>query len=459
MAEKKKTRWMRVRKFFNDIHLWAGLISGLVVIAICFSGTVYVFNTEIREMASPELYHVTPQTNAALTPDEIIAKVSQATGGKVVSIKTYEDPSRSWQVSVRKKEDRKPEGASGREKKTAPLDNITAKEVKGKGAPQGTGGPGGNDSRPDVYLVDPYTGELKGSASEKNNVTEFMSTMFSLHRWLLLDKIEEPIFGELPNRKLGSYISGTCTILFTLGLITGLVIWFPQKIKSWKQGLTVKWDSNWKRINHDLHNSLAFYSFIFLLLMGITGPQWSFPWYREGLQKSLGTYQSQDAPRPEMPKSSIPVFFDGKDFIPLKVTDYLAAADKLLPYKGNCTVTFASDSAAAIGISKSRIGFFAPAAGDKIFLDQYTAEVLSIDIFRDKPFNQRVASSIKALHLGDVYGTFTKILYFIACLIATTLPVTGTIIWINKLRKKRRNRHKKETLFTEKSIEKVVITQ
>ena len=43
---------------------------------------------------------------------------------------------------------------------------------------------------------------------------------------------------------------------------------------------------------------------------------------------------------------------------------------------------------------------------------------------------------IKPLHLGEVYGSFSKILYFIACLLATSLPVTGTIIWLNKLKKK-----------------------
>ncbi|HXS57859.1 MAG TPA: hypothetical protein VN726_17115, partial [Hanamia sp.] len=41
---------------------------------------------------------------------------------------------------------------------------------------------------------------------------------------------------------------------------------------------------------------------------------------------------------------------------------------------------------------------------------------------------------------GSIYGMFTKLLYFFACLIATTLPVTGTIIWINKLKKKKKRK-------------------
>jgi uncharacterized iron-regulated membrane protein len=60
---------------------------------------------------------------------------------------------------------------------------------------------------------------------------------------------------------------------------------------------------------------------------------------------------------------------------------------------------------------------------------------LQHDLFSGKPLNERISASIKAIHVGDVYGKFTKILYFLACLVATTLPVTGTFIWINKLKK------------------------
>src|SRR5690606_4946902 len=103
-----------------------------------------------------------------------------------------------------------------------------------------------------TYYVNPYTGDIVGDSGEETATGTFLGYMFSLHRWLLLDKIEEPIFGELENRKLGSYITGTATILFTLGVITGMIIWFPRKLKNWKQGLKIKWSGSWKRTNHDL---------------------------------------------------------------------------------------------------------------------------------------------------------------------------------------------------------------
>ncbi|WP_316842432.1 PepSY-associated TM helix domain-containing protein [Pedobacter gandavensis] len=443
-----KSAWQKTRKFFNDIHLWIGLGSGIIVILVCLSGTLYVFNTEFKEMANPELYKVNAPAAAKPLPIEsLIKQVKESTGGKVVSIKIPADPNRTYQFMVRMKEGDK----EGKDKAKAGQDKALAgKEGPGREGKAGKGKAGkGKDGkgkagkpeegkRPSAFAVNPYTGEVIGNISEVKGATaSFMKTMFSLHRWLLLDKVEKPIFGELENRKLGSYITGAATILFTLGVITGMVIWFPQRIKSWKQGLKVKWSGSWKRTNHDLHNSLGFYSCIFLFLMGITGPQWSFPWYREALRKSLGTYQPEGFEPPKDPVSTVVA-----GAAPLNLSDYLKKADQVLSYQGDYSISLPKDSASAIAIMKNKTGFFAPAAGDKVLLDQYTGNVLKMEVFSDKPFNERVSGSIKALHLGDVYGMFTKIIYFLACLIATSLPVTGTLIWLNKLKKKRKKKVK-----------------
>lgn len=166
--------------------------------------------------------------------------------------------------------------------------------------------------------------------------------------------------------------------------------------------------------------------------MGITGPQWSFGWYREGLRKSLGVYKPADAPKETELQSILP----NANLVKLKILDYTKSADEQLSYKGDYTITLPSDSLATIKISKHKLGFFAPVASDKLQMDQYSAVVLKKEIFSELPLNERIGGSIKALHIGDVYGLFTKIIYFLACLIATSLPITGTMIWINKMKKK-----------------------
>jgi len=388
----KRSSWPRIRKFFNDVHLWLGLSSGLIVIAVCFSGTVYVWNTELTEASASHLYKVkAPLGQTRIPADSLFQKIKDSSKASITSVMIPESAERTYQFSTRK------EGSSAR--------GVT-------------------------YYVNPYTGDITGNSMEKNGTKEFMSTMFSLHRWLLLDKINK--------RELGSTITGWATIIFTLGCITGLIIWFPQKLKAWKQGLKIKFSGNWKRTNHDLHNTLAFYSLFFLLLMGLTGPQWSFDWYRTGMQKTLGTYKPKEAAKPGDAKKGK----EKKDSVAapslLAMQTYISAADKALPYAGDYTITLPADNASTLMISKNKRGFFAPAAADRLTVDVASGSVKKKDIFRDKPFNERVAGSIKAIHVGNVYGTFTKIIYFLACLVATSLPITGTLIWWNKLKKKRK---------------------
>ncbi len=421
-----KSGWQKIRKLFNDIHLWLGLSSGLIVIAVCFSGTVYVFNTELTEKAAPHLYKVETVAGKQRIPvDSLVEKVKQETGGTIASVTIPAALNRTYQFNVKKKEDSTARGGT-------------------------------------TYMVNPYTGTIVGNSKEKNGTKEFMGTMFSLHRWLLLDKVKKPIINGVENRKLGSWITGFATIIFTLGCITGLIIWFPQKVKYWKQGLKVKWNAGWKRVNHDLHNTLAFYSLIFLLLMGLTGPQWSFEWYRTGLQKTLGTYKPKEQPnqkattepRSERKEDKAEARNDTKLLATarLSVADYIREADKALPYTGNYVITLPADAAAKTMISKTKIGFFAPAAGDRITMDPTNGKIVKLDIFKKKPFNERVAGSIKAIHVGNVYGTFTKILYFLACLIATSLPITGTMIWLNKMKKKKKKEEPVVALTGEEKV-------
>lgn len=406
--------WTKTRKFLNDIHLWIGLASGLIVFAVCLSGTIYVFNNEIREAATPELFKVIPDADGRkIAGSQLITAVEAASGGKVVSVKIPADAGRSWQFSVKK--------------------------VMSESKKSGLKGPDKGRARPTVYYVNPYNSVILGNSGEiKSATVTFMTYMFSLHRWLILDKIEKPIFGDLENRKLGSYITGTATILFTFGVITGMVIWFPRKVRAWKQGFKIKWSGNWKRINHDLHNSLGLYACVFLFLMGITGPQWSFEWYRTGLRKTLGTYKPESTAKTEgksttenWPLTSI----SSGELQKPDLEAYLTAAGKIFNFKGDVMISLPADAEEKVNINKFKAGFFAPVAADRLTLEQFTYKVIKVERFTDMPFNERVSASIKALHVGDIYGMFTKIIYFLACLIATSLPVTGTLIWINKMKK------------------------
>lgn len=395
--------WKPVRKFLNDIHLYAGLTCGLIVIAVCLSGTIYVYNTEIRETADSERYFV-EVSGEKKSLDELKAEVEAELKGEIVSVNVFQSEDRSVQFGV------KTEGVE----------------------------------RPVTYFVNPYSGEILANNSEKTGAEEFMGYMFSLHRWLLLDKIEEPILESKTNMELGRFINGVATLLFLLGVITGIFIWFPQKVKNWKQGLKIKWSGNWKRVNHDLHNTLAFYSLIFLFIMAVTGPFWSYQWYKEGWQKTWDIYQApvqsgnQSKESFEKPAEAIQ-----EKFSIFSLDQVVATGNSKLDYAGNLRISLPSKPGDNISISKSRTGFFAKAGADQLILNPADLEVKESKLFADLPVRQQIGRSVKSLHTGEIFGQFTKFLWFLACMVATSLPITGTLIWWNKHQKKKHSKPKR----------------
>jgi len=402
MEPKKPSTWKSIRNIFDQIHLYAGLISGLVVIAVCLSGTIYVYNTEIREFMDSELYFV-EETGNRQSADELKSTLERSAESHVIGVMWNEESGRSVQFTLKR------EGEEGR----------------------GT-----------TYYVNPYSAEIIGNTADKTQTAEFMGYMFSLHRWLLLDRIETPILESMGNRDLGRFINGVSTLLFLLGVITGIVIWIPNKVKSWKQGLKIKWSANWKRVNHDIHNTLAFYSLIFLFIMAATGPFWSYTWYREGWQKTWDTYQEpaskgenaeklKDEATPDLTSR-----VEEGNLAILSLEDIFAKANKELPYDGNIRVSLPTKASEPISVSKYRTGFFARAGSDQLTLSSADLSVTEANLFSDLPFRQQIGRSVKSLHVGDIFGQFSKFLWFVACLIASSLPITGTLIWWNKRKKK-----------------------
>ena len=390
--------WKSIRQFLNDIHLYAGLTCGLIVIAVCMTGTIYVYNTEIREFFDSERYFVEKE-GKVIPLDELKSTLETQYSSQVVGFQVFGQEGRTLQFSLKK--------------------------------------PGEENSI--TYFVNPYSGEVVADNANKTPTETFMGYLFSTHRWLLLDKVETPILDSMSNQDLGRLINGIATSLFLLGVLTGIFLWLPKKAKNWKQGLTVKWSGNWKRINHDLHNTLAFYSLIALFIMAVTGPFWSFGWYKTGWQKTWDTYQApKEEPKANSAQETEPI----QDSLPqptapvVSLDELLAMANQQLPYQGNVRFTLPEDAEGDIGVSKSRIGFFARAGADQLKVIPATLEVKETILFGELPVRQQIGKSVKALHTGEIFGQLTKFLWFIACAVATSLPITGTLIWWNKRSKK-----------------------
>lgn len=379
------------RKLINDLHLWLGIGSGIILFIVCISGCILAFETELVLLFDKKDHY--SKKEAKPIPFETLIRTLERNGAVVKEFIFYEEEKRNHQFILLNKEGLK----SGKRKSL----------------------------RGELVSVNPYTGE---KIIAKNKAKNFLHVVEEVHRFLLL------------NKKVGRPIVGISTIIFVFMCFSGLILWFPKKLKKfkkwkvWKQGFTIKTKTNWKRVNYDIHNTLGFYALIPLLLMGLSGLLWSFTWYHDGLEKVLGD---------KLGKSR----FDKT--ISLKETDstqhkvatidfstLLKKTDSILPYKAKVTrVTLPLEVSKSIMIRTKSNGFLAYDAADKLQFNPYTNELISIALFENEVIGSKTASLIRGIHVGNFMGLITKIIYFICCLIATSLPVTGVIIWINKMKK------------------------
>ena len=86
----------------------------------------------------------------------------------------------------------------------------------------------------------------------------------------------------------------------------------------------------------------------------------------------------------------------------------------------------------------SRPGAVTENVTDEVYLDQYSGRVISGQTYAQRPLGQRIRGLFKPVHTGALWGWPTKILALIISLLGATFPVTGTIMWLNRLRKNRK---------------------
>ena len=99
-----------------------------------------------------------------------------------------------------------------------------------------------------------------------------------LSRWTSVEWIVK-LHSNLLLGSTGRLVNGIGGICLTLLCLTGAIIWWPG-VKNWRRSLTVSWGAQFPRINWDLHSALGFWSFLFVLLWGISGIYFSFPqWF------------------------------------------------------------------------------------------------------------------------------------------------------------------------------------
>lgn len=198
--------WLRRALF--QIHLWLGLLIALYAVVISISGTILVFESEIRRISLPHA-GLNAQHMAAMST--VIANThARYPAEPITYVAPPHEPNPWWTVYL---ED-----------------------------------PGG---RRRMVYADAATGALW---QQKHAL--FIDTMLDLHVYLLMGAT-------------GYVVNCLAGIGLLVLAITGVVLWWPG-IRLWKRGLTIALRRKWKRVNYDTHAAVGFWSLLIVSWWGLT---------------------------------------------------------------------------------------------------------------------------------------------------------------------------------------------
>ncbi len=363
-----------IKKSIGKIHLWLGLASGLVVFIVALTGSLLVFEEEIDSFLHPEFYKVKTIGTTKKPIDEAIKNLNNSFGiDSIQRIYTYQE-----------------------EQKTA---LIIAKN---------------KDKKTFYFAVNPYTAEIVGSIEQTKH---FFTIVNQLHRNLLLGKT-------------GKLITGISCLIFIILLISGLCLWWPKKRKNLKQRLTIKWKASFKRVNWDFHSTLGFYSFLFLLIIALTGLTWSFKWFENSLYyitDGVAKKPSIKVENPPKPESQITttIFYQ----------NIINQTNTLFPYQGNIQIRLPNDTVNSILVTKENTEKTIPNQSSIAYFDRYTGDNIQTKPYESFSQGDKLRRIIYPIHTGSIYGLPTKIIALLVCIFAVTAPITGFVIWWGRKKK------------------------
>lgn len=384
---KKNTNKSNFRKVTEWLHLWLGLISGIIVFIVCLSACFWVFRDEINYFTHLD-EKIIVEKKDFLAPSVIQSNASNYITNTLkinnynISSITYRKPSQTSIVSFK---------------------NFL-------------------DSSYNELHVNPYSGNILFVKNDEDDKTaKFLNFVRAGHRFLWLP------------REIGSPIVGSGCLLFLVTIITGLIWWYPKKWnKSTREkSFQIKWTAKWKRVNIDLHNVLGFYAFIFSFILITTGISYSFKWFRNIAQYTL-TGSNQEIDYKKVMSLNLKSTPNVDDF--WNYTKGLTARENeyaTIVYPTEKRKTYEAYFLEKYGMPYSQLHYSW----------QDTSQIIEIkkQHHAQLPLRNKLYNINFELHVGNIYGLPTKILAFLTSLVGASLPITGFIIWLNRKKKLRKS--------------------
>lgn len=364
-----------MKNILKKIHLWLGLSSGLVVFIVAITGCIYVFKEEIQN-ATQDFRFVAASNDEFVKPSKLLSIAQKELPLKKIHAIMYHKKGKAAKVIFYEYE------------------------------------------KKDYYFVylNPYSGKVLKVVDVNQ---DFFSFILEGHFYLWLPE------------QIGQVIVASATLIFVFLLISGFIIWIPNKKKMLKSALSFQWKNyRWRRKNYDLHRILGVYVLLFGFIFSITGLVWGFTWFRNSYYytitggKSFVEYSE--------PKS------DTSENIENSLDNVWTKMNEQFPLSGwmELHIPESKNTAIALNINPDEETFWKT---DYIYLDQKSLKEIKVNHqwgrFKNTSNSEKLMKMNYDIHVGSIFGLFGKIIAFCASLIIASLPFTGFLIWWGRRKK------------------------
>ncbi len=420
---------MSFRKIIFWLHLIAGVVAGIVIAIMSFTGAVLAFEKEIIAWAERDSRTVPlPHSTDAVPLDDIVAKIRE-------------------------------------EKPEARPSTITVQRNPESAVMLGFG-------RTNSVYVNPYTAEIQPPSG--TGMRSFMQTMISWHRYL----------GRANDqRATGKAITGACNAAFLVLAVTGIYLWWPRK---WNRGAfravaVFSLKLRGKARDWNWHNAVGFWTAPILIVLTATALPISYRWAGDLIYKMTGTTSPQNAGPGGITAPAVEIPTPPEGAKPLKLQELLGNVQREFPNwkeitfrmggpggrggtgerrsgsregateasRSEISATNAVASAASPGSRERGEGGSREAGGRsnrapqpvsitlkeknawplfsavQLTLDPFTGAVLRKETYSDQNLGRQVRSWTRYLHTGEALGVVGQLVAGVASLVSLLLVWTG----------------------------------
>lgn len=385
----------KFRHTLFTVHMWVGLILGVLLTALGLSGSLLVYDQEFANLFDAPPHAATAGMPLPLTMISDIARRAAAERGIEGGQMQILAPESPRGAVVVRFGGISPMGA-GANREGGRREAAGSGERRQRRAEGAAAGPGGG--RGLQLFLDPVSGEVLGS--RKSVLPPFLVFAHQLHGNFLM------------SREVGRPIVGWLGVAMCILGITGLVLWWPRR-GQWKYAFKVRAAAKGLRFHRELHAATGIWIFFVFMAVSFSGVVIAWP-------QTLGLNPPGFNPR-AMPTVQV------QDTKRLGATEAVIAARTAVPDLKPRAITIPARPDQPISVSYLSHG----AINASVMIDPYTGKVLMV---RDNA--ERFLAWMRPVHDGGNLGPIWRFLVFLSGLVPLLFTVTGIVMWAKK-RKRR----------------------